>query len=65
VRVYYLPHVPEVHGWAVYPDQLQWLVWVPGEAKVVSPDHLDQPLMLVRGLYLAAHPRPAPGKGVD
>jgi hypothetical protein len=65
VRVYLLPHVPEVHGSAVYPDQLQWLVWVPGEAKVVSPDHLDQPIYLVRGLYLAAHPRPAAGKGVD
>jgi hypothetical protein len=65
VRVYFLPHVPEVHGTAEYPDQLQWLVWVPEEAKVVSPDHLDQPLMLARGLYWATHPRPAAGKGVD
>jgi hypothetical protein len=65
VRVYFLPHVPEVHGAAEYPDQLQWLVWVPEEADVVSPDHLDQPIYLARGLYWATHPRPAAGKGVD
>jgi hypothetical protein len=66
VRVYFLPYVPEVHGTpeAEYQDQLQWLVWVPSEAKVVSPDHLDQPIHLVRGLYWATHPRPA-AKGVD
>lgn len=64
VRVYFLPHVPEVHG-AEYPDQLQWLVWVPEEADVVSPDHLDEPLYLPRGLYWAAHPRPAAGQEVD
>jgi hypothetical protein len=61
VRVYFLPHIPRVGD----PDQLQWLVWVPGEANVVSPDHLDQPLGLARGLYWAAHPRPTPRKGVD
>lgn len=64
VRIYHLPipyiPEPEVHG---DPTQLQWLVWVPGEAKVVSPDHLDEPLYLPRGLYWAAHPRPH--KGVD
>lgn len=66
VRVYFLPHVhAAVHGMDGAPDQLQWLVWVPKEAEVVSPDHLDQPIYLARGLYWAAHPRPTPGKGVD
>jgi hypothetical protein len=65
VRVYHLPHVPEVHGEPMDPDQLQWVVWVPEEADVVSPDHLDQPLRLASGLYWAAHPHPTPGKGVD
>jgi hypothetical protein len=63
VRVYYLPYLPEVHGETAYPEQLQWVVWVPKEANVVSPDHLDQPCGLDRGLYWATHPRP--GVGVD
>jgi hypothetical protein len=41
------------------------LVWVPGEADVVSPDHLDQPIRLGRGLYWATHPRPDSSKEVD
>jgi hypothetical protein len=65
VRVYFLPHVPEVHGTDGDPDQLQWLIWVPEEADVVSPDHLDQPLRLASGLYWAAHPRPSNRRGVD
>jgi hypothetical protein len=65
VRVYFLPHVPEVHGVNEHPDQLQWLVWVPETADLVSPDHLDQPVLLGRGLYWATHPRPHSRKGVD
>lgn len=64
VRIYFLPYVPEVHGEKGSRNQLQWIIWVPENADVVSPDHLDEPLFLPRGLYWATHPQPNK-KGTD
>jgi hypothetical protein len=63
VRVYYLPYIPPIHG-SDDGHLLQWLVWAPDGAHVVSPDHIDQPVRLGGGLYWAAHPRPTKG-GMD
>jgi len=45
-------------------DELQWLVECDSEVEVVSPDHLNQPMVLKPGWYLATHPYPG-RKGVD
>ncbi len=47
-RIFYLGD-----GWG-----RKWVVFCDGEVKVVSPDHLDQPLILDRGAWIAEHPLP-------
>ena len=41
-----------------------FVIYVRGTTKVVSPDHLEEPILLREGVYLASHPAPSVN-GVD